>query len=85
MCYRQSKDKYIQKNYNKFETKSIKSSLCDYSDVINLVTRDITVTADINTDVPIKNCASFFTRKAKINVCLLMKQTIFTLQFLRTI
>ena len=60
LCYRESKDKYMQNNSSKFEAESIKSSLCDYSDVINLVTRDITVTADNNTDVAIKSCASFF-------------------------
>ena len=44
----------------KFETKDIKSSLYYYSDAYILVTRDITATrGDENTNVAIKNCASF--------------------------
>ena len=42
-------------------------SLCDYSDAFVLVTGDITVTADNNTDVAFKNCAPFSTRKTEIN------------------
>ena len=43
-----------------FETKVIKSSLCDYSDAYILVTGDIKV-ADVaaNTNVAFKNCAPF--------------------------
>ena len=37
----------------KFETKNIKSSLCDYSDAYILVTRSINAT----TDVAFTNCA----------------------------
>ena len=44
----------------KFETKVIKSNLCDYSDPYILVTRDITATGgNENTKVPFKNCAPF--------------------------
>ena len=44
----------------KFETKVIKSSLCDYSDPYILVTGNITATGgDANTRVAFKNCASF--------------------------
>ena len=44
----------------KFETKVIKSNLCDYSDAYILVTGDITATGgDANTRVAFKNCASF--------------------------
>ena len=44
----------------KFETKVIKSSLCDYSDAYILVTGDITATGgDANTSVAFKNCALF--------------------------
>ena len=44
----------------KFETKNIKSSLCDYLDAYILVTGDITVTdGDKNIDVAFKDCASF--------------------------
>ena len=42
----------------KFETKVIKSNLCDYSDAYILVTGDITATGgDANTNVVFKNCA----------------------------
>ena len=44
----------------KFETKVIKSGLCDYSDACILVTENITVTGgDANTRVAFKNCAPF--------------------------
>ena len=50
--YQTAKDKNNQNNYIKLETESIKSNLCGYSDAFILVTRDITVNADNNTDVP---------------------------------
>ena len=44
----------------KFETKVIKSNLCDYSDAYILVTGDITTAnGDANTKVAFKNCAPF--------------------------
>ena len=44
----------------KFETKVIKSYLCDYSDAYILVIGDITVTGgDANTKVAFKNCVPF--------------------------
>ena len=44
----------------KFETKVIKSNLCDYSDTYVLVTRDIAaVGGDENTPIVFKNCAPF--------------------------
>ena len=44
----------------KFETKVIKSNLCDYSDASILVTGDTTATGcDANTKVAFKNCAPF--------------------------
>ena len=44
----------------KFETKVIKSDLCDYSDTYFLVTGNITATGgDANTRVAFKNCAPF--------------------------
>ena len=44
----------------KFETKVIKSNLCDYSDTYILVTGNITATdGDANTKVAFKNCAPF--------------------------
>ena len=44
----------------KFETKVIKSNLCDYSDAYILVTGDITSTSnDADTRVAFKNCPPF--------------------------
>ena len=44
----------------KFETKIIKSNLCDYSDASVLVTGDITVLGiNADTNVAINNCAPF--------------------------
>ena len=44
----------------KFETKVIKSNLCDYSDAYILVTGDITAAnGNANRNVAFKNCASF--------------------------
>ena len=54
-----AKDKYSQSSSIEFETESIKSSLCDYSDTFILVTGDITVTANNDIDVAFKNCAPF--------------------------
>ena len=62
-----TKGKYKQGDTIKFETETIKSSLCDYSDAFILITGNITVDADNNTDVPFKNCAPFSTYTAKIN------------------
>ena len=62
-----AKGKYKQGDVIKFETETIKSSLCDYSDAFILVTRNITVAADDNTDVAFKNCAPFSACTTKIN------------------
>ena len=62
-----TKGNYKQGNTIKFETETIKSSLCDYSDAFILVTGNITVTADSDTDVAFKNCAQFFIFRAVIN------------------
>ena len=80
-----AKGKYNQNNSIKFETKSIKSSLCDYPDTYILVTGGKTVNAGNNTHVPFKNCAPFSACKTEIKVFLLMKQITFTLQCLCTI
>ena len=45
---KQQKGKYKQGDTIKFETETIKSSLCDYSDTFILVTGNITVAADDN-------------------------------------
>ena len=62
-----TKGKYTQDDTIKFETETIKSNLCVYSDAFILVTRNITVNADNNTDVAFKNCAPFSTCTTKIN------------------
>ena len=62
-----AKDKRNQNNFIKFEAESIQSSLCDFSDAFILVTEDITVTANNETDVAFKNCAPFSTCKTEIN------------------
>ena len=49
-----TKGKYKQGDTIKFETETIKSSLCDYSDAFILVTGNITVDGDNNTDVRLK-------------------------------
>ena len=52
----------------KFLTKSIESSLCDYSDAYILVTGNITVTGgNANTKVAFKNCAPFKECRTEIN------------------
>ena len=62
-----TKGKYKQGDTIKFETETIKSSLCDYSDAFVLVTGNITVGANNNTDVAFKNFAAFSTCATEIN------------------
>ena len=62
-----TKGKYKRGDTIKIETETIKSSLCDYSDAFILVTGNITVAADNNTDVAFKNCAPCSTCTKKIN------------------
>ena len=62
-----TKGKYKQGNTIKFETETIKSSLCDYSDAFILVTGNITIAASNDTDVAFKNDAPFSTCKTVIN------------------
>ena len=51
-----SSNECVIDNSIKFETESIKSSLCDYSDTFILVIVDITVNAGNDVDVAFKNC-----------------------------
>ena len=52
----------------KFETKVIKSNLCDYSDGYIIVTGDITaIGGDANTKVAFKNCAPYTKCETHIN------------------
>ena len=62
-----AKGKYKQGNTVKFETQSIKSSLCDYVDAYILVTQNVAVTANNNTFVAFRNCAPFSTCNTEIN------------------
>ena len=62
-----TKGKYKQGDTIKFETGTIKSSLCDYSDAFVLVTGNITVGANNNADVAFKNFAAFSTCATEIN------------------
>ena len=56
----ESKGNYSKEDPIKFLTKSLESSLCDYSDAYILVTGNITVTGgNANTKVAFKNCALF--------------------------
>ena len=64
----ESKGNYSHHNPIKFLTKSIESSLCDYSDAYILVTGNINVTAgDTNTKVAFKNCAPSKDFRTEIN------------------
>ena len=64
----ESNGNYLHKNTIKFLTKSIESSLCDYSDAYILVTGNINVTGgDANTKVAFKNCTPFENCRTEIN------------------
>ena len=70
----ESKSNYSPSNEIKFSTGSLESSLCDYSDVYFLVTRNITViSGDANTKVAFKNCAPFKECRTEINETLVDK------------
>ena len=62
-----AKGKYRPGDTIKFEAETIKSSLCDYSDAFILVTGNITVDANNDTNVMFKNCSAFSTCTTKIN------------------
>ena len=61
-----AKNKYNQNISIKFETESIKLSVCDYSNALMLATGDITINAGNNTDVAFKYCAPFSTFNTEI-------------------
>ena len=64
----ESNGNYSHHNPIKFLTKSIESSLCDYSDAYVLVTGNIAVVgANNNTKVAFKNCAPFRKCRTEIN------------------
>ena len=62
-----TKGKYKQGDTIKFETETSKSSLCNYSDAFILVTGNIMVASNNDTDVTFKYCAPFSTCKTVIN------------------
>ena len=62
-----TKGEYKQGDTIKFEIETIKSSFCDYSDAVILVTGNIAVAANNNKDVAFKNCAPFSTCTTNIN------------------
>ena len=75
-CHRHSNSKSIftsKANTTEFETETIKSSLCHYSDAFILVTGNITVNAPNNTDVAFKPYVPFSVCKKVINNVLLDK------------
>ena len=56
----ESKGNYSPDDEVKFLTRSLESSLCDYSDAYILVTGNVTVAGgNANTKVAFKNCAPF--------------------------
>ena len=64
----ESKGNYSKDDPIKFLTKSLESSLCDYSDAYILVTGNITVTGgNANTKLAFKNCAPFKNCRTEIN------------------
>ena len=64
----ESNGNYSQNHEIKFLTRSIESSLCDYSDAYILVTGNITATPNnADTQVVFKNCAPFEKFRTEIN------------------
>ena len=64
----ESEGNYSKDDSIKFLTRSIESSLCDYSDAYILVTRNIIATSNNNaTQVLFKNCAPFKDCRIEIN------------------
>ena len=65
---RESNGNYLQNDKTEFLTRSIESSLCDYSDTYILVTGNISVTPNnAATQVIFKNCAPFEKCRTEIN------------------
>ena len=64
----ESNDNYLQNDEIKFLTRSIESSLCDYSEAYILVTGNITATPNnAATQIVFKNCAPFEKCRTEIN------------------
>ena len=82
----ESKGNYSKDDPIKFLTKSLESSLCDYSDANILVTGNINVAGgDNNTKVHLKIVHHLKNVLQKLMVLLLMKQILLILQCLCTI
>ena len=62
-----AKGKYKQGNVIRFETETVKSILCDYSDAFILVTGNITGAANNNADFEFGHFAPFSTCRTKID------------------
>ena len=60
-----TKGNYKQGNTIKFETETIKSSLSDYSDAFTLVTGNVTVTADSDSNILLKRVTKTIKNEAK--------------------
>ena len=68
IIHSESKGNYLPNTEIKFLTRSLESSLCDYSDAHILVTGTINVTGgDNNTKVAFKNCTPFKKCRTEIN------------------
>ena len=68
IIHSESNGNYSQNDEIKFLTRSIESSLCDYSDAYILVTGNITgTTNNAATQVVFKNCAPFEKCRTEIN------------------
>ena len=63
----ESKGNYSTDEEIKFLTRSIESSLCDYSDAYILVTGNITATPNAATQVVFRNCPPFNKCRIEIN------------------
>ena len=63
----ETKDDCSQNDEIKFLTRSIESSLCDYSDAYILVTGNITATPNPATQVVFRNCPPFNKCRIEIN------------------
>ena len=63
----ETKDDCSQNDEIKFLTRSIESSLCDYSDAYILVTGNITATPNAATQVVFRNCPPFNKCRIEIN------------------
>ena len=81
----ETKGDYSQNDEAMFLTRSVESSLYDYSDAYILVTGNITVATNAATQVVFKNCAPFEKCRTEINGTFVDGQILLILQCLYTI